>query len=147
MRIRYRNYVKKHGYIYEFSTLELLVDYVESTIIAGLLCENIHCRKIKKLKNGDYSLTNRSRNILEIAMQNSSKISEIRCQNGTKIHLKSIKIPSKHRGPKKDGLKSSKIEPLAPKGRKRSLRLSRGPSNFGPGGPYKPRKRTRIVFM
>ena len=98
--------------------MELLVDYVESTIIAGLLCENRHCRKIKKLKNEDYSLKNRSRNILEIAMQNSSKISEIRCQNGAKITPKSIKILSKNRGPKKKGQKSSKIDPSAPEGRK-----------------------------
>ena len=33
MKIRCRNYVNNHGQIYEFATLELLVDYVESSVL------------------------------------------------------------------------------------------------------------------
>ena len=91
-------------------------------------------------------MKNRSKNILETAMQKSSKISEIRCENGAKIHQQSIKNPSKNRGPKKDGPKSRKIEAWSAQGSKMSLRPSCGPRDFEPVGPYKPTKRTRIVF-
>ena len=33
INIRCRNYVNNHGQIYEFATLELLVDYVESSVL------------------------------------------------------------------------------------------------------------------
>jgi len=63
-----------------------------------------------------------------------------------KMELKSIKDPLKNRGPKKDGSKSIKIEAWSAQGSKMSLRLSCGPRDFEPMGPYKPTKRTRIVF-
>ena len=77
---------------------------------------------------------------------NHRKIIKKWCQNGIKIHPKSMKNPSKNRGPKKDGPKSRKIEAWGAQGSKMSLRPSCGPRDFEPVGPYKPTKRTRIVF-
>ena len=85
-------------------------------------------------------MKNRSKNILETAMQKSSKILEIRCQNGAKIHQTSIKNPLKNRGPKKDGSKSIKIEAWSAQKSKMSLRLSCEPRDFEPVGPTNQQK-------